>query len=172
MLPTLNRPSSTQLRTSSVSGTFTARPTVARTPATVRRHPKKPKLTCTAAKQGLQVTVQTPSGQQKPMQKVCIHTHAADCWLLSLWRMKLARARSLADDALKADSDIRDQEVCVQDFFSIGTAGGSDLLLEGQQGHNCQTASKAGKCVQCSQNPIVSGVLIRRTHMISCSQKL
>lgn len=68
------------------------------------------------------------------MQKVCIHTHAADCWLLSLWRMKLARARSLADDALKADSDIRDQEVCVQDFFSIGTAGGSDLLLEGQQG--------------------------------------
>ncbi|DBB01864.1 TPA: hypothetical protein ACH3X1_000470 [Trebouxia sp. C0004] len=56
--------------------------------AAVQRHPGRATLTCRAGGSSVQVTLQTPSGQQKTIKK---------------------------------------------DFFSIGTAGGSDLLLEAQQ---------------------------------------
>lgn len=56
--------------------------------AAVQRHSGRGALTCRAGSSSVQVTLQTPSGQQRTIQK---------------------------------------------DFFSIGTAGGSDLLLEAHQ---------------------------------------
>lgn len=75
---------------------------LARSVATVRRHPSKARQMCRAGKSSVQVTLQTPSGQQKTLQK---------------------------------------------DFFSIGTAGGSDLLLTAQNAaaeHACIEV-KAGR---------------------------
>lgn len=56
--------------------------------AAVQSYPRRGAHTCRAGNSSVQVTLQTPSGQQKTIKK---------------------------------------------DFFSIGTAGGSDLLLEAQQ---------------------------------------
>ena len=113
--------------------------------AAVQRHSGRGALTCRAGSSSVQVTLQTPSGQQRTIQKVFVHVHAATDSVHKQWRKELVCACFMVNkltQSLRCFLRKESHPSRMQDFFSIGTAGGSDLLLEAHQGaHIPQPAS-------------------------------
>jgi coenzyme F420-reducing hydrogenase gamma subunit len=67
--------------------------------ATVQRHPGRGALTCRAGSSSVQVTLQTPSGQQKTIKKVFVDVHAAIRSVQKQWREELVCACLMVEQA-------------------------------------------------------------------------
>jgi len=107
--------------------------------AAVQRRPGRGALTCRSGSSSVQVALQTPSGQQKTIKKVFVHVHAATYPVHKQWREELVCACLMVNKLIQSLRCFPRQKCSpsrMQDFFSIGTAGGSDLLLDAQQGAN------------------------------------
>lgn len=73
------------------------------------------RLLCRPAKGSIQVTIQSPAGEELHVDKVSMELQTEQSVLCPI-------------------STYADSLIFIQDFFSIGSAGGSDLLLQGKQG--------------------------------------